>query len=504
MRKQSFGSNSTHNVILALGPSEQTNSNPSTPDSSIKTVPEKTHRVCHKDILKSSSNYFNAIFDSQFQEAEASIIFLPRGIFSASVLDDILYFMYTKHIKDDNENDNMNELISGDRSSEQLDQLQSVYLAADYLGMDDLCLAIKEYIIRLTHGLICYCESCICLVPQLLSFAGPNSQNDPNLSQLTHSILKLLIQDPEKTLPTYWSSESMAWLLVETDSLHAYLEARLLEHVNKNNAIEALHGCFLSKHSHQSHWSLLAATQKKVQKASSRLLADHFDFYCTQYPKLLPCVDGIIYSFGFLGYLFNTVLDEMNECNVVSLYKGIVRSLMCRDSVQRTPSVKQILQSARTKTIRFIAKHLDKIKELNTIDKSVIEQLAQDLVVPSSALLADDDSKNKFINKRFYSMSRKKNTHWNTSKIRSRLSTILFGQASYKIGQRVQLVNRPVVTIGTVMYVGKLSGDNNEIFLGLELDRSVGSNDGFLNGTRYFTTSPNRGIFVKPSQIALA
>lgn len=387
MRKRSFGSDSTHNVILALSANQGSpaNSSPTTPDSSI--VPEKTHWACHKDILKSASNYFDAVFNSQFQEAEASVVLLPRGIFSASVLDDILYYMYNKSIHEDDEE--YDEILSDDRNLERLEQLESVYLAADYLSMEDLCLTIKDHVMQLTHGLVCYCHSCTSLIPQLLSFTGPNQQNDPRLCELTHAILKLLIQDPEKTLPTYWSSESMAWLLTETESLHGYLEARLYEHVNKNNAIETLHGCFLSSKSRAypidldndekkaDHWSLLLCTQKKMRQAGSKLLADHFDFYCTKYPKLLSCVDGITYSLEFLDYLLTCMLNEMNDYNAISLYKGIVRNLMCRDSVQRTPPVRKILQSAKSKTIRYIATHLTAIKELDTIDKNVTEQLAQ-------------------------------------------------------------------------------------------------------------------------------
>jgi dynactin complex subunit len=32
----------------------------------------------------------------------------------------------------------------------------------------------------------------------------------------------------------------------------------------------------------------------------------------------------------------------------------------------------------------------------------------------------------------------------------------------------------------------------------------VGSNDGSLDGKRYFTTTPNRGVFVKPTEVTLA
>lgn len=123
-----------------------------------------------------------------------------------------------------------------------------------------------------------------------------------------------------------------------------------------------------------------------------------------------------------------------------------------------------------------------------------------DLVVPLSTLL-DDDSKrsgNKpgnvkqqrpsstFSNQ---TDSKKKSTapHWNI-KLRSRLCTIVFGQPTlhFKVGQRVQISNRPVFTVGTISYVGKLTSSpdhpkntissNHDLFLGVELDRSGNKN----------------------------
>lgn len=531
------------NVILALGP--QTDSNRSSPNSSIissasNAVPEKTKWSCHKDILKSTSNYFDSIFKNQFQETEASIIFLPRGIFSSPVLDDVLYFMYTKSIQtQEDDNDNITTTTTEDRNVEVLDHLQSIYMAADYLGMDQLRSAVHQSIIKLTHGLVCYCHSCTLLIPQLLAFTGPNQQNDPLLNALTLSILKLLVSDPEKTLPTYWCSPSLACLFaqsLEMETLHSYLQDRLLEHVNRNNAIETLHGCFLAKDRVLlNDWSPLVHTHKRMQQAGSKLLADHFDFYCTKYPKLLSCVDGITYSFAFLDYLLSSILaDHMNEMNACLLYKGIVRNLMCRDIVQRTPEVKSILKKAKSKTIRYIASHLAAMKELDTIDRVIAEQLALDLVVPLNTLLVDDDSKR--INKPGNNMKHQQHSHssfalekkravppttpWNV-KLRTRLCTMVFGQAAlrFKVGQRVKLLNRPVLTLGTILYVGKLSSDGegekpvttkksllsvNHDYLGVELDRSVGSNDGSLDGRRYFTTLPNKGLFVKPNEVTLA
>jgi hypothetical protein len=77
---------------------------------------------------------------------------------------------------------------------------------------------------------------------------------------------------------------------------------------------------------------------------------------------------------------------------------------------------------------------------------------------------------------------------WNI-KLRTRLCTIMFGQPAlhFKAGQRVRLLNRPVLTLGTILYVGKILSNVqdekpvtnkkqllsvNHDYLGVELDRS--------------------------------
>lgn len=523
MRSFSAGSINTTppNVILALTPEPDNNdlysvSNSSSPTTSeespaASTFNEKIRWSCHKDILKAKSNYFKSIFNSQFQEAEASIVFLPHGIFSASVLDAVLYYMYTNSLS-----------IEDDEDINNLELLQSLYLAADYLGMESLCTTIEQHItIHLTHGFNCYCENCTMIVPLLLSFTGPNQQDDPRLSRMTRAILKLLIQDPERSLPTFWSSRSMVILLTQNpeidSSLHDYLENGLLGHVNKHNAIESLYGCFLAekqinKNRQEFQTDLLEMTLKKVVEAGSSLLADDFIFYCTKYPKLLSCVDGVTYSFDFLNYVISIVIDhQMNETNACSLYKGIMKHLMCRDTVQHTPLVKAMLQSAKNRIVQYISTNIVAVKKLNLIDKNIIDLLAHDLSVSPSALTDQEDLKRKQSNITNIPESKKKPRQhlldWNIKLIRARFSCFFFNQ-HFKVGQRVQLLNRPVMTTGTIAFAGKIGmkEDNKkqtEYRLGIQLDRTVGTNDGSINGKRYFTTSSNRGVFVKPSDVIL-
>jgi hypothetical protein len=336
------------NVVLALAATDAT---------------EKNRWSCHKDMLKTSSIYFAAIFNNQFQETDASIVFLPRGIFSSSVLDDIIHFLYTGSINSD---------------APSLEHVQAIYSAADYLGIETLCTTAHQKLIDATHGLTCYCKSCSVNVPKLLSFVGPQ-QETRKLSDITLAIIRLLTtQDPEKSLPAFWTSRSLASLLTKTIDMQDYLQDIMLSSLTKGNAIETLHGCFLASQVLEStaSWSDgLNDTLLKMRQASCHILAENFDFYCTLYPKLLSCVDGVIYSFDFLEYLLTFVIsEEMTTSNACTFYKGIVRSLLCRHAVHHTPRVKLILESSRDKVVRFIKSNLDEIK---SIDKNIQDALAQ-------------------------------------------------------------------------------------------------------------------------------
>lgn len=137
--------------------------------------------------------------------------------------------------------------------------------------------------------------------------------------------------------------------------------------------------------------------------------------------------------------------------------------------------------------------------------------LAHDLSVSPSALTDQEDLKRKQSNITNIPESKKKPRQhlldWNIKLIRARFSCFFFNQ-HFKVGQRVQLLNRPVMTTGTIAFAGKIGmkEDNKkqtEYRLGIQLDRTVGTNDGSINGKRYFTTSSNRGVFVKPSDVIL-
>ncbi|KAI7867934.1 hypothetical protein BDF14DRAFT_1725574 [Spinellus fusiger] len=64
------------------------------------------------------------------------------------------------------------------------------------------------------------------------------------------------------------------------------------------------------------------------------------------------------------------------------------------------------------------------------------------------------------------------------------------------IGNKVELLRRPLPTLGTIKYIGFVDFSNG-IWVGVELESRVGNTDGAVDGKRYFQTDPQRGVFVK-------
>lgn len=102
------------------------------------------------------------------------------------------------------------------------------------------------------------------------------------------------------------------------------------------------------------------------------------------------------------------------------------------------------------------------------------------MVVPANTLLVQNQKPGNYTTTRAppsqppvsSSNKHRKGATWNM-RFRSRLCTMVFGQAAlhFKVGQRVQILNKPVLTMGTILYVGKVENRPGH-FLGVELDRS--------------------------------
>lgn len=407
----------TPNVILVLGSDHfdlpiqnrrhrcrqhssfsSTPSTPSPPSSPIKDKQqqqeseesdnERTRWPCHKHVLSKHSHYFQAMFTCDFEESGATIIFMPRGIFSsAKTLDQILHYMYHStldDLEDTTTDDSSDTSYASDATTiditlQQLTQYQDLYAAADYLGMAELCGYLADKLAELAHHCTCYCDSCAYVVPSLFAFSEPRAQNqdDPSMMKLTEAALAIMTFDPEKALVSFWTCPSMIdvlWSLYcsphndyAPPSLDNPLTQSLLNHISKTSAIESLHGCYIGTRPlmalDDEHDVILHATFKAARAKATRTIATHFDFYCSKYPTLLSCIDGIIYSSSFLEYLLmRTIHDQMTPENAGTLYQGVVRHLLARHAVQHSSHLKKIFGTIKEEIIHYIFYHAKEIR----------------------------------------------------------------------------------------------------------------------------------------------
>ncbi|ORX62317.1 hypothetical protein DM01DRAFT_1342158 [Hesseltinella vesiculosa] len=73
-------------------------------------------------------------------------------------------------------------------------------------------------------------------------------------------------------------------------------------------------------------------------------------------------------------------------------------------------------------------------------------------------------------------------------------------RAELSYGNKVKLIRSPLKTTAFVRYIGPVHWAEGE-WIGVELERAVGKNDGSVNGRRYFYTGANRGIFLTKDEL---
>ncbi|KAI9303972.1 hypothetical protein BJ944DRAFT_267544 [Cunninghamella echinulata] len=579
------------NVILVLGSETDRSGTPPQAD-------EKTRWPCHKHILSKHSKYFEAMFSCEFEESGATIIFMPRGIFSsANILDYILQYMYTSTFTLVNSNDNNYEeaeknekdkvdSLDNDYNKHEnysnsahyhnnlllLVQLQDMYSAADYLVMPDLCHDLIIKMTELAHQFNCYCSSCTYMIPSIYAYTQPRSltnKDDPNMIQLTQSSLAIMTSDPEKALASYWTCPAMIdllWSLFSTThappTIDNPLTESVLNHISKTSAIESLHGCYIGmkqlEQLNDEHNAILHQTFKVARQKATKTIATYFGFYCSAYPTLLSCIDGIIYTSDFTEYLLRCMIhDQMTPDNAGWIYQGIVRDLMSRHAVQHSSHLLTLFTNIKNEIIKYMFYHIKDIQArgaLEKMDSSILNVLAQDLALPIDRLVLNNDSihhhhqqhqrsttkklldtsswtklfnKSKRIPKKsmsyivpkFENMNEEDEKYIYQQHIKKQQqsnnhdwsfkSLLLKWNKTYQmeihtvtVGKRVELIHRPILTTGTVAFVGHVAFADG-IMVGVELDRRVGKTDGSVDGQRYFKTSTNRGEFVRLNELSV-
>ncbi|RCI01737.1 hypothetical protein CU098_011765, partial [Rhizopus stolonifer] len=298
---------------------------------------EEVHWACHTQVLYLESPYFASLLGDNFGDSKSNTTYLPSSIIDSTAFSRIIHYMYTHEIQ----------------QPKSLKELCDMYSAADYLGMDTLCILLAKRLTGTVHDCVCYCQTCISAVPELFPFCRTRSLQlqDEKMAILMGKVITILTGDPKTALSTFWTTRHMARLLQQLpQDISQALSHKVLHRVNKSNAIESLYACFnasntLSTNDPLLSWSKpLHATLTSIQSRATRTIARHFDYFCSQYPALLSCIDGITYSFEFLEYLLLHILEDQMDCsNVGVFYKGIVCDLISRHAVQYNDQVKHIL-----------------------------------------------------------------------------------------------------------------------------------------------------------------
>ncbi|KAF2077840.1 hypothetical protein CYY_000885 [Polysphondylium violaceum] len=73
---------------------------------------------------------------------------------------------------------------------------------------------------------------------------------------------------------------------------------------------------------------------------------------------------------------------------------------------------------------------------------------------------------------------------------------------SIPVGSRASITGKPELGLGMVKYVGMTKFAAGR-WVGIELDKPAGKNDGTVQGERYFDCKPSHGIFVKTNMVTL-
>lgn len=380
------------NVMLAMGHpgsrqqciSVNSNNNSDTEDNTATTTSstpdpsteQPSRWACHKHILSEHSPYFAAMFESEFYESDTSIVFLPLGVFSATGLDIALRFMYSSQ-----------DLVllqkegaAATTTLETMHQLLEAYSAADYLGMEHLKERIVEDVGQLTHQWTCYCSGCRDAVIQIIPYSEIRARrhHDVIMNNIHSRAVDILTSEPDRALATYWVSPR----LIEVLALYPNLSSQVISRITRFNAVETLHACFTASdhvnNDDDDEYPALAITLNLARDHAIHMVATQFAFYCSQYPTLLSCIDGIKYSFEFVRYLFGWLLQpDMSVYHAPAIYQGIVRDLLSRHAVQQCPQIKSILLSAKQSIETFLVDNLDQVVAsggLKQLDRAVLSK----------------------------------------------------------------------------------------------------------------------------------
>lgn len=360
----------------------------------------------HRFILASQSPYFYAMFCGDFREASTSTVHLPADLFNPISTQVIINYFYTGKVTvplySPKANPSKNAQHRLTQKKYTLRVLQQVFAAADYLGhFDTICLAAVNEMEACCHRFKCHCSDCAVLLPSMLWFADKNADTVPTMRS---KLISLYGEDPIHNIAPLWSqkpfavlvgslwtpsSSSEALVLSEHDekTLVSEIASLVFESITKYNAIHVLHSLHLCLSQIRSAnpvptWSTpVLDLLNPIIHHTVDMVSQNFDFYCTEYPILLSCIDGIGHGFSvdFLEFLLNRILNGgIQDDNAGILYQGIVRDLVGRQQVVKNVAVDGVLVEARQKCVQYLGRRWPQVKAQNgfkKVDKETMRHL---------------------------------------------------------------------------------------------------------------------------------
>lgn len=235
----------------------------------------------------------------------------------------------------------------------------------------------------------------------MLWFADKNADTVPTMRS---KLISLYGEDPIHNIAPLWSqkpfavlvgslwtpsSSSEALVLSEHDekTLVSEIASLVFESITKYNAIHVLHSLHLCLSQIRSAnpvptWSTpVLDLLNPIIHHTVDMVSQNFDFYCTEYPILLSCIDGIGHGFSvdFLEFLLNRILNGgIQDDNAGILYQGIVRDLVGRQQVVKNVAVDGVLVEARQKCVQYLGRRWPQVKAQNgfkKVDKETMRHL---------------------------------------------------------------------------------------------------------------------------------
>ncbi|ORZ01113.1 hypothetical protein BCR43DRAFT_486405 [Syncephalastrum racemosum] len=342
----------------------------------------------HRGLLAARSNYFYAIFCTDFAQQKGQGVRLPGDLFTLPVLDVILSYLYTDALPP------LCEPTAPLQAKKYaLRVLRDAYRAADYLGHADMIGdAVLNAMAGLCHGFKCVCTECAMLLPSMLLFAEKH-----NHAKMREALINLYA-DPIHSLAHLWSTRPFATLVQSRRPMIPDIMKQTLANIKKQTAIqvlESLHLCLSRLRSADPTPTWSAPVRDHVVEPIVHhtvvMISNNFGFYCVDYPIIPSCVDnGFGFSIDFLEFLLRRVLHQgIIDYNAAQLYQSIVRDLIGRQELEGSRPVDNVLLDARQRCVEYLRLHWTGVKAqggFRSIEKDILRLLAEDIDVPYRAL----------------------------------------------------------------------------------------------------------------------